>query len=85
MSGNCIDDILLCSFNVKSGNIIEHSINNNYNDNEYIAFKAIPDNSHLIDDLYNIILLPETKKYGISYYKKIEKEDATQRNSVYKS
>ena len=85
MLGNCIDDILLCSFNVKSGNIIEHSINNNYNDNEYIAFKAIPDNSHLIDDLYNIIFLPETKKYGISYYKKIETDDATQRNSVYKS
>lgn len=85
MSDNCIDDILLCSFNVKNGNIIEHSINNHYTDNKYIAFKAIPDNSHLIDDLYNIIFLPENNKYGISYYKKIETNDSEQRNSVYKS
>lgn len=85
MSGNCIDDILLCSFDVKNGNIVEHSVNNNYKDNEYIAFKAIPDNSHLINDLYNIIFLPETNKYGISYYKMIETDDAEQRNSVYKS
>ncbi|CAI8502389.1 unnamed protein product [Hanseniaspora opuntiae] len=85
MSDNCIDDILLCSFNVKNGNIIEHSINNHYTDNKNIAFKAIPDNSHLIDDLYNIIFLPENNKYGISYYKKIETNDAEQRNSVYKS
>lgn len=84
MSDNCIDDILLCSFNVKNGNIIEHSINNHYKDNKNIAFKAIPDNSHLIDDLYNIIFLPDNK-YGISYYKKIETNDAEQRNSVYKS
>ena len=85
MSGNCIDDILLCSFDVKNGNIVEHSINNNYKDNEYIAFKAIPDNSHLINDLYNIIFLPETNKYGISYYKMIETNNSEQRNSVYKS
>ncbi|OBA28451.1 hypothetical protein HANVADRAFT_5233 [Hanseniaspora valbyensis NRRL Y-1626] len=80
-----IYDILLCSFDITNGNVIEYSINNHFSsDDSNISFKAMPDNCHTLDSLYNIIHIDDTH-YGISYFKKLAVDDIKQRNSVYKA
>lgn len=80
-----IHDILLCSFDITNGNVIEYSINQHFtSENSNISFKAMPDNCHTLDSLYNIININDIY-YGISYFKKIKTDDIAQRNSVYKS
>ncbi|XBW36328.1 hypothetical protein QEN19_001908 [Hanseniaspora menglaensis] len=80
-----IYDILLCSFDLTNGNVIEYSHNNHFtSDDSNISFKAMPDNCHTLDSLYNIININETH-YGISYFKKVSIDDIKQRNSIYKA